>query len=243
MKDSKYIELLRHYVTEKIDESVEEISNAQTDRMLELFSTAFSAIVSAVLADIYAKHPANVPGSFFVLVIVLFGAYYITRYIVLWILKIIRLHSEKKAYVSKKAKAARRKRLITKFDNVACDNLIAAYDFLSLYKRKTLFPEVKKTENMREYYLFEAFYYYKNAMDITNNLIMYKDCIDCIDGVSKYRIVNVINILSDIKDEINMVVNDDMLAKNSDLRTEMKTYTERFEAIKKNMITKEPTKK
>lgn len=236
MKDSKYIELLRHYLTEKIDDSVEEISNSQDEMIVEIISTVFSALISGLLAEIYSNNATKTLGSYISLVILLSTAYFVFRELFSWILKQIRFHQERKSYKNTKLSFSKKKKLIAKFDNIACDYLIAAYDSLTTYIYGD-YPDGIEKKSIKEFYLYEAFYYYKKSIDITHLLLLYKsDCVGCSDGVAKYRIVNVFNSLNELKQIIDKYIKE---AKdcNPDLAGELSTYEKRFISIENEIKT------
>ena len=114
---------------------------------------------------------------------------------------------------------------------MACDGLILAYDFIQMYEEKLANLE---DSNLREYYLFEALFYYKKSIDIVLELLNYREkCIDITGGVAKYRVDNVYKTLLDINAILKGYLTDDVVNERADLRIELETYDMRLEMIGK----------
>lgn len=227
MKESKYIELLRHYLFEKIDESNEEFKNSQTEFVTEVVSTIFSALVSAIAAEALVQTSSKSPFSYLSLTVVLSATYFGLRKLIEWIIRIIRSRRKHTQYTNKELDARQKQKLIAKFDNVACDGLILSYDFLRMHDEKA---ENIADQNLREFYLFEAFYYFKKTLDIVALLLDYdNDCIDYTGGVARYRVRNVYHTLVDIETELHkrfFLIKS--LHKKEDLLREIDVYEERL---------------
>ena len=231
MKESKYIELLRHYLFEKIDESSEEYSAAQTGYVIEIISTIFSALISAVVAEAIVPTTTQANSRLLPISIVLAATYFGLRKICEWAAKKWRSVKKETTYETRKLSSREQRMLIARFDNVACDGLILAYDFIQMHKEKVVGMEDK---NLRDYYLFEAFFYYKKSIDVVLNLLNYKEeCVGRTGGVAEYRVVNVYRTLVDIKNELQKCLSDEIMQDRHDLSNEVGVYKKRLEHIGK----------
>ena len=237
MKDSKYLELLRHYIFEKIDDSVEELGESRSDRIIEIVSTVFSAIVSALFAEFFESNNAGKNGSIIVLVIIMSLLFFACRWLIIWIFRHIKYGLEYKTYADGTLSEKDSRRLIASFDNVACDGLILAYDCLNMCNTANdtamTNSDVTVTNvqslNMQAYYLFEAFFYYKKTIDILERLLNYEDyCIGTINKVSVYRVKNVFDNISDLKSIFDKKFDSKTKETYPDLADELLRYEKRF---------------
>jgi len=76
MKESKYIELLRYYLFEKLDESSKEYDNSQAEFIIEIISTVFSALVSSLFADAFVSQNSGSAKRYISLTLILSVTYF-----------------------------------------------------------------------------------------------------------------------------------------------------------------------
>lgn len=199
MNISKYIELLRFYLTEKIDTLDSSIKNTFSDEIQNIISSILSALFSLFIS----KDCIDMDGFWGVLIkiVLVIVLYFVFKYIISKLLNYRRTKNEIEKSDKKELSTSEAKKLIDRFDNVACDGIILSNDFLKKYDDKKL------SICEKQFALIESFYYYKKAVEITY-LIIYNSehCINNeknVFGVSKYRLNNVYNLLNEISENIN----------------------------------------
>ncbi len=230
MNIHKYIELLRFYLIEKIDDIHQSLEKTLKDEIDDIIKSILSSIL-ALFISIEFIEIEGVWGSLFKIVLTV-SIYLLMRYIILAkIYRKVKTKKEIKEADGVFLTPVEAKRLIDKFDHIACDSLLLAWDFLDKSKK------IKSgREHEKSFCIIEAFYYYKKSLDIVF-LIIYnsKSCINNErkkDGISKYRLSNVYNSLSDINDNITQymcLINVD----TSEFEHEKKQYDKKLNTIKK----------
>lgn len=200
MNIEKYLELLRFYLTEKISEINDTLKNNIDDEVNNIISSILSAIFAVFITS--ETITANGVIATIVKVISVIAIWYTVKYII-WDKYRIRKKIDKETKVSddKVLTSTKIKSLVDKFDHIACDGVLLSWDFLDKYANKS---PVRETE--KEFYLIEAFYYFKKALLITSEVVYYAEC--CVNndnvctGVAIYRLQNIYNSLLAINDEI-----------------------------------------
>lgn len=200
MNIEKYLELLRFYLTEKISEINDTLKNNIDDEVNNIISSILSAIFAVFITS--ETITANGVIATIVKVILVIAIWYTVKYII-WDKYRIRKKIDKETKVSdyKVLTSTKIKSLVDKFDHIACDGVLLSWDFLDKYANKS---PVRETE--KEFYLIEAFYYFKKALLITSEVVYYAEC--CVNndnvctGVAIYRLQNIYNSLLAINEEI-----------------------------------------
>ncbi len=201
MNINKYIELLRFYLIEKISE----INTALKKDLSEEIDNIISSILSAIFA-VYISAESIKSNDFWSIVLKVLVP------IVLWLIfKFVIWKYIRRLFISRKEikKSDDKdltyeeiKSLVEKFDHIACDGVLLSWDFLKKY---SLGRVNRKSE--KNFYLIEAFYYYKKSLSIVSIIVYYSQCcINCekvVNGISKYRLENIYESLSEINFEID----------------------------------------
>lgn len=200
MNIEKYLELLRFYLTEKISEINDTLKNNIDDEVNNIISSILSAIFAVFITSETITENGVI--ATIVKVISVIAIWYTVKYII-WDKYRIRKKIDKETKVSddKVLTSTKIKSLVDKFDHIACDGVLLSWDFLDKYANKS---PVRETE--KEFYLIEAFYYFKKALLITSEVVYYAEC--CVNndnvctGVAIYRLQNIYNSLLAINGEI-----------------------------------------
>jgi len=197
---NKYIELLRFYLIDKLDE----IKIMLQDTLKDEINNLISVILSSIIAFFISSDFIDVNGFWGVAIkiMVLLASYGFLKY---YIFDKLFCHLKNKRglnnYGKGKLDVDSAKCLIDEFDHVACDGILLALDFLKKYK-----ASFKKSIDERQLYLIEAFYYYKKAIDVTEQVVDHGElCINNInkdDGISRYRLINIYKLFKEIKEKI-----------------------------------------
>ena len=204
MNIEKYIELLRFYVTEKIDE----INLSNQKSINDMVENIISSIVSSVLALLISTECIQEQGIAwtFLEVLILIVFFIIFFFAIKWFIKITKTEKQMKTINDEKITRSQAKKIITDFDHIACDSILLAWDFLKKFKS----PKTSGDEEM--FCLIEAIYYFKKALLITKNIVSFGDsCVNNInlsDGIAPYRIKNASASLDDIYKKIQTALID-----------------------------------
>lgn len=200
MNIDKYIELLRFYLTEKISEINDTLKTNIDDEV----NNILSSILSAIFAVFITSEAVTADGIWatIVKVVLVIAVWYILKFQI-WDKHRSRkkMDDETETSDTKNLTPAQVKSKVDKFDHIACDGVLLSWDFLDKYSNKS---PVRQSE--KEFYLIEAFYYYKKALLITWEVVYYAEC--CVNnsnvntGVAKYRLENIYNSLLAISTEI-----------------------------------------
>lgn len=127
MNIEKYIELLRFYVTEKIDEINLSIQKNIND-MVENF---ISSIVASILALLISTECIQLKGIGWTIleVLILIVVFIIFFFVIKWFIKITTTEKQMKEINDKQIAPSKAKKIITDFDHIACDSILLAWDF------------------------------------------------------------------------------------------------------------------
>lgn len=198
MNIEKYIELLRFYVTEKIEEVNSSIEKSITDVIDNFISTIFAAILALIISTecIRLQGVWGIIMRVFLLIIAFLIAFFVVK-------KFKRFFKTKKELDdanNKRINLIDAKRRITDFDHIACDSILLSWDFLKK------FNSIKTNENEEMFCLIETIYYYKKALFVTETIVTYSnDCVKSVNqenGVAPYRIKNASASLDEIHNKI-----------------------------------------
>lgn len=196
---SKYIELLRFYVTDKIGQLNHSVQNTLGNEMDEVLSSILSAFFSFFISSEFVKI-SGILGTTLRLSIVIV-LYFVLKFLIRKTRRYIKSTKEEKEADESRLSRAEVKSLIDRFDHIACDGILLSRD----YHKKYLETEKEKT-NEKLYYLFEAFYYFKKALQITELVTKYpEDCFNNqnqLSGISMYRFSNLFLSLSELQDAL-----------------------------------------
>lgn len=198
MNIEKYIELLRFYVTEKIDEVNLSIQKNITD----MVENIISSIVASVLALLISTECIQLQGIgwTFLEILILIVVFVVFFFAVKWFIKRTTTEKQIKTINDKQIAPSKAKKIITDFDHIACDSILLAWDFLKKFNS----PKTSGDEEM--FCLIEAIYYLKKALLIIKSIVEYKDfCVNNVnksDGIAPYRIKNASASLVDIYNKI-----------------------------------------
>lgn len=90
------------------------------------------------------------------------------------------------------------RKIINKFDEIACDNILISQNFIDAYKRHGT------SQNLKEFYFYEIIYYTKISLSNINDLILNsKMCIGNSQNLNKvqlFRLENALKMLKEIYD-------------------------------------------
>lgn len=201
MNLEKYIELLRFYVTEKIDE----VNSSLQKSLDDVIGNIFSSIIASILALLISTECIQSQGVEWVIIrtVLLIIVFSVAFFVVRFIRRKYMIKKQLKAAKDKQITPAEAKRWITDFDHIACDSILLAWDFLKKFKSK------KTSENEEVFCLIEAIYYYKKAVSIISIIVQkHESCVNSInlaEGIAPYRIKNASASLEDIKNKIEEV--------------------------------------
>lgn len=201
MNISKYIELLRFYVTDKITQINQSVQDAFSSEVDEVLSSILSAIFSFYISLELVKE--NGPWGIILKVAIVIVSYFSLKFVIKKVRRYQKSNKEQRAADESNITEDDAKSLVDRFDHIACDGMLLSREYLKKYKK----TENIETDNERWFYLFEAFYYYKKALQIVTLVVQYnKSCFNNahnINGISMYRFINVYNSLVEIKEELN----------------------------------------
>ncbi len=226
---NKYIELLRFYLTDRIGQIEATFKRTIGDEITEIISSVLSAIFSLFLSQELIKL-----NGFWGTVLRILSVI-ILYFIIKIIIKKIHLYFRVKKSIddSDKRKLSNEdaKLLVDKFDHIACDGLLLSRDYLKKYMDK----ESQATINEKQFYLFEAFYYYKKSLDLSVTIVEYADCclnsIDNINRISLYRFFNIYKSLEEIRLTIKECVEKEDIEQKEELTNEISRSEKKFEKI------------
>lgn len=232
MNISKYIELLRFYVTDKIGQTTQSIKSSLSNDTEEMKSSILSAIFSLFISSEFIK--INGYGGAFLKVFIVIISYFSLKFVIKKIQRYRKTNKEQKAADESSLTKDEAKSLIDKFDHIACDGILLSRDYFQKYDD----IQVGKADNERLFYLFEAFYYYKKALQIAALVVKYpKSCFNNannINGISMYRFINVYNSLDEIMGQLNGEIKSvEKIEYHSELSKEMLDTREKLSTIKK----------
>jgi hypothetical protein len=212
----KNIELLRFYVTDKIDQMHYSVQDSLSNEIEDILSSILSAIFSMFLSSELIK--TNGIGATAIRIALVIALYFLLKCIFKKWRRYCKSNKEQKAADERRISRNEAKALIDKFDHIACDGILLSRDY---YQKYSSTDDTNLSEKL--FNLFEAFYYYKKALQITYLVTEYPaDCFNCVNnisGISKYRFCNIVNSLEEIQKEISYSIDNQ---KGIDYRKELK---------------------
>lgn len=198
MNIEKYIELLRFYLTEKIDEVNQSVQKSISDEISNVISSIISSILAVFISTQFIKE--NGLGWAILKVAILIIVYFFARFLIKWLIKKQKAEVELKNANNKEISNDQAKKLISDFDHIACDSILLSWDFLKKINSKRL------GDSENRFCLIESIYYYKKAISVILLIKTYKDrCINSINvsnAITPYRIKNASESLNDISQKI-----------------------------------------
>ena len=131
MNIEKYIELLRFYVTDKIDE----INLSIQKNINDVVENIISSIVASVLALLISTECIQLQGiGWTILEVIILIAFFIFFFFVFkWFIKRTKTEKQMKTVNDKQISPSEAKKIITDFDHIACDSILLAWDFLKKF--------------------------------------------------------------------------------------------------------------
>ncbi|GEM_PF-5283894 len=205
--EHKSLELLRFYLNKDI-QNIDRKITSNNDGILGYFIASLVDILIVVVFDDVVKGflKANFVGNTAAQALIrcaLIAALIVIFLLVSWLVKTIRAALRQRDIIEGRSlyeEDDNSQRLIDRFDNVACDGLIACEDFRQRYVEET-------NQNIRKFYLFEIVHYLKKADDIFS--LIYHNREQCIamsekdnadQLIASYRANNFIDFSKEILD-------------------------------------------
>lgn len=195
MNISKYIELLRFYLTDRISEVNNSLNNTLLDELLDIVSNILAAIFSVFISTEFIE--VNGWKGVVIKIATVVAGYFGLRWLFSKLLRYGKSSKEISESDNRTLSPSEVKNYIDKFDHVACDGILLSWDFWDKYE---LTPTEKTSQ--KNFYLIESFYYYKKSLDIVALIVDHANlCMNNpnnISGISLYRLINVYESLSKI---------------------------------------------
>jgi len=164
----------------------------------EVSNTVFATVFSAFITEMAFRDNGNRLNLWLIIFqIAIFIGIYIISY-VLYNLAYNKIAAEwdKRKVQSIDAGMSAMIQIQKDFDNIACDSIIVAKDYVKQFNRLP-----RKNKNYRTFYYYEIMHYLDTACDKTKELIENKDtCIRTLDtavGVDIFRVVNIKYIMKE----------------------------------------------
>lgn len=228
MNISKYIELLRFYVTQKM----EGIENTLKYTILDEVRFIVSSLLSAILSLNISKEAIEMNG---ICGIVLRVVVTIVLYLILYqgiskAFLLRRSYLDIKRSDKRELSYAEAKSYVDNFDHIACDGVLLAQDFLKRAKDPSL------SHHEQNFSLIEALYYYKKSLDVTALIVDHSQVLinnprkDT--GVSLYRLINIYYLLNDLHQEISKSTSCSKIAKLDEMEFEITQYKKKLNKVK-----------
>ncbi len=237
MHTDKYIELLRFYVTNKIDESALSAKISFRKEIANIISSLLSVIFSLFLSDEIITKEGFWWSAFRIILIIIF--YLVLYCIIKKIYTYIAIDRSIRRENKKKLPLEEKKFFIDQFDHIACDGILLAKDF---YKK---YSETETPTDERLFYLFESFYYYKKALNIVDLIVSYpEECVNNLklnNGVAKYRLINVFQSLNSLRTNIKNAIDSETIDEKDELLNELNNSNVSFNKIE-DFLTPKPSK-
>lgn len=217
MNMSKYLELLRFYLTEKIGEIDNSLKRTITDEVRNIISSLLSALLSLFISTESIKFGGI--GGVILKITVVILLYFFLYFIISKLFRKIRNANHIKKSDKKELSPYETKNYVDKFDHITCDGILLARDFLSRYDENNL------GSNEKEFCLIEAFYYYKKAINITDLIITHaSSCVNNANnnnGIAPYRLINVYKSLYEIHIKIKNLLDISKIEKKEDFQSDL----------------------
>ena len=196
----KYIELLKFYLTEKIDETNTVLKMTLSDEVDDIVTSIVSAIFSAYITSLLERSGIVTAVGFVLIIIPL---YILLKFCIKKIRRYFKTRKEILSSDNDRLNKEDASNIISKFDHIACDGVIISRDFIKKYE--AIKDDGSKHE--KAFYLIEAFYYYKKSLNIVLSAVSHeKSCINnpnLSEGISLYRLINLHGSLEEIIKIIN----------------------------------------
>lgn len=227
----KNIELLRFYVTDKIDQIHYSVQDSLSNEIEDILSSILSAIFSMFLSSELIKTNGVLPTVFRIGLVI--ALYFLLKFIIKKIRRYCKSNKEQKAADESHISRNEAKTLIDKFDHIACDGILLSRDYYQKY-----LSTGNSNINEKLFYLFESFYYYKKALRFTYLVTKYpSDCFNCvnnINGISMYRFFNIINSLEEIQKLLyDSIEKQEGIEHHKELKNEMSSTINMLNNIRK----------
>lgn len=228
MNISKYIELLRFYVTQKIGAIENTLKHTISDEVRFIVSSLLSALLSLNISNDAIEK--NGICGIILRVVVTIVLFFILYQVFSKALLLIRSYLDIKHSDKRELSYAEAKRYIDNFDHIACDGVLLARDFL----KKVDDPSLSQHE--QNFSLIEALYYYKKSLDVTSLIVDHaqvsinnarKDT-----GVSLYRLINIYYLLNELNQEISQKTSCRKMDQLDEMIFEIKQYEEKLNKVK-----------
>ena len=149
----KNIELLRFYVTDKIDQMHYSVQDSLSNEIEDILSSILSAIFSMFLSSELIK--TNGIGATAIRIALVIALYFLLKCIFKKWRRYCKSNKEQKAADERRISRNEAKALIDKFDHIACDGILLSRDY---YQKYSSTDDTNLSEKL--FNLFEAFYYY-----------------------------------------------------------------------------------
>jgi hypothetical protein len=214
----KNIELSRYSVSSNLSKIEKKIIKQNSSNVSLLAGSIFSGSFSVLATYISIKYTDTFTWKLVLLSTIIFSASFIASFYVYkfarFLLKYL-YNKLKKEHLS--STPFEIKEIIDDFDHIACDNILAAYEFQKSFIGET-------NPNVANYYYHEMIYYLKVAIDKTTKVLKNsKSCINTLSTVSKidlFRIENILDMMDELykyisKDEIKAKIKIDSKLKSS----------------------------
>ena len=225
---SKYLELLRFYVTEKIGEVDASLKNTVSSEVRSIISSLLSALFSLFISIEFIQ--TNGIGGVILKIVTVIILFVVFNFLISKLLRYIKSYRETKQADNKDLSSVEIKSYVDKFDHIACDGVLLARDFLNKSKDNSL------TTNERQFSLIEAFYYYKKSLDAT--LLIVNHSTLCVNnpnnnkGISLYRLINIFYLLEELNKDISDNIKVCKIAQLQELENEFNQYSDKLNIIK-----------
>lgn len=204
----KTSELLKYFVTKKIDEINDNIKSTFQSSVDEFISYLISSIVSIVITALFSGDFSKFSICYKLsAAIVLIISFFIIKVLAQKIIKKLRMYRIKKDQIQGLSyyDSSNRKNLIDDFDNIVCDFILICYNFINKYKEAEQDLALESDEyvhrEIMDFYYFEVIYYLEKSLTTFQNLLngsyICNSMPDLNPGVKidQYRIKNLLDIV------------------------------------------------
>ena len=197
----KNFERLRYRLSNDMREIALDTKGNADDIKGQISNTIFATIFSAFITEIAFKD--NETGynlGIVFLLILIFCSICIVSYIAYNFLYNIFVTAWNKRKVNKIDNSADTMKQIQKdFDNIACDSILIAKDYIDAF---SALSNDDSNKSLKTFYFYEIMHYIDTACEKTKELVQYKsECIRTMQtasGVDIFRVSNLLNIIKEI---------------------------------------------
>ena len=213
----KNIERLRYRINLDLKEIKEEVENDSLSWIHNIVTEFFSAIIASLISCVLTSSSVPLINSKFLPALndsednsllgdVLFIVFIILLYIIFtFVIYCILNKTIKRRIRTQQKKEKNKKNLQKEFDNIACDSIVAAYEYIELIKNN-------KGNVLGTFYFFEVIHYVEQTVNILVKLSKFNDTYLKTDnkatGIEIYRLNNVKDIIKKILDDLNLYIGD-----------------------------------